>query len=201
VEQILNSHSRHIAPIVFPEYAGRQYYMATTMGHSVSLPEGIEAYNVPVQKLCDLIEYKGIIHVTIDEKVVKKGHTQRKPELHVDGRFTGASWGHPSPGWNHFCNELPIQRMSVAVASSLARCKVYNGVFIGTPNEQGDLSHIRNQVGEGDLVPANEWYLLSPDCVHESLPFDYEAPRSFIRVAFEDEVLLSATQPNADGNG
>ena len=163
--------------------------MATTNGDLVQLPEQISVYNEVVQQLCDELSYKGIIHVTIDEKIVHSGCTQRKPELHVDGRFTGTDWSHtPGPGWNHYCNELPIPRMSVAVASSLARCKVYNGIFIGTPSEQGDLSHIRDQVGEGSLVPANEWHLLSPDCVHESLPFDADAKRSFIRVAFEDQV-------------
>lgn len=185
---ILHSESKFIKPIVFPEYKGRQHYMATTSGVSVELPDHISEYNKEVQELCDALNYKGLIHVTIDEKVVKKGASQRKPELHVDGRFTGSMWGHPSPAWNHFCNEVPIPRMSVAVASTLARCKVYTGTFEGVPSIQGDLSHIRNQVGEGQLVPANEWHLLSPDCVHESLPFESDAERSFIRVAFEDAI-------------
>jgi hypothetical protein len=184
---ILNSRSMFVGNLVFPVYAARQHYMATTIGKEVNLPSHISVYNKIVQNLCAALKYSGIIHVTIDEKVVHKGQTQRKPELHVDGRFTGMDWSHPSPGWNHVCNELPIPRMSVAVASSLARCKVYNGTFEGTPSIQGDLSHIRNQVGDGYLVPANEWHLLSPDCVHESLPFEEEAERSFIRVAFEEQ--------------
>ena len=162
--------------------------MDTTIGANVRLSEGVAIYEKEVQNLCDFLKYDGIIHVTIDEKFIEAGKTQRKPELHVDGRFTGMSWAHPSPGWNHFCNELPLPRMAVAIASSLPKCRVYHGRFDAEPNHQGDLSHIRNQVGEGSLVPANEWHLLSPDCVHESMAFDSSAKRSFIRVAFEENI-------------
>jgi hypothetical protein len=188
---ILHSDSKFIKPIKFPAFLGRQHYMATTNAMNVDLPEQISVYNSEVQTLCNSIGYKGIIHVTIDEKFVEAGKTQRKPDIHVDGRFMGADWSHEGGGgWNHTCNELPIPRMAVAVASSLSRCKVYNGVFEATPSIQGDLSHIRDQVGDGLLVPANEWYLLSPDCVHESLPFEVDAERSFIRVAFEESVSV-----------
>jgi hypothetical protein len=189
MKMVLHSTSRYITDLKFPEFMARQHYMATTQGGYVDLPEHINVYNGAVQSLCDEIGYKGLIHVTVDEKQLKAGETQRKPELHVDGRFTGMSWGHTGR-WNHVCNEIPLPRMNVAVASSLARCKVYKGEFIGTPSEQGDLSHIRDQVGEGLLVPANEWHLLSPDCVHESLPLDCDAKRSFIRVAFDEELVM-----------
>lgn len=183
----LLSRSQFVSNMIFPRFNSRRVYMATTEGANVCLPQPIEAYNHAVQLLCSMLGYKGKIHVTVDEKNLEAGQTHRKPELHVDGRFMGMSWGHS--GWNHTCNEIPLVRMSVAVASSLARCKVYNGDFVGTPSEQGDLSHIRGQVGEGALVPANEWHLLSPDCVHESLPVVTNSQRSFIRVAFEDDLL------------
>lgn len=190
----LISRSRYIQDIEFPPYTGRQQYMATTSGEEVSLPRHIAVYNRVVQELCESLNYRGLIHVTVDEKELKIGQTQRKPELHVDGRFMKhltkynqeGGWG--NGGWNHTCNELPINRMSIAVASSVARCKVYHGDFNAIPSEQGDLSHIRDQVGEGLLVPRNEWHLMSPDCVHESLPADTICNRSFIRVAFEDQL-------------
>lgn len=189
----LISRSKYIGNIDFPTYTGRQHYMATTRGDAVHLPAHISVYESRVFELCNALNYRGVIHVTVDEKRLEVGQTQRKPELHVDGRFmknltkynSEGGWG--NGGWNHTCNEIPA-RMSVAVASSVARCKVYNGDFEGTPSEQGNLSHIRDQVGEGLLVPKNEWHLLSPDCVHESLPADKICDRSFIRVAFEDEL-------------
>ena len=182
---IVDSYSRKVCDISFPEFQAAQQYMATTQGGFVELPGHIKQYEIAVQTLCNKLNYKGQIHVTVDEKTILKGDTQRKPELHVDGRFAGNKWSH---GWNHYCNELPLERMTVAVASNLARCKVYHGVFEGKPDEQGDLSHIRDQVGDGLLVPENEWHLLSPDCVHESLPLHCTTNRSFIRVAFEDRI-------------
>ena len=186
---ILNSSSRYIKAAVLPNFNSLQHYMAKTNSNKVVLPNNIKHYEPIVQDLCSTLNYDGIIHVTVDEKLVKKGKTQRKPELHVDGRFSGMDWSHPYPGWNHVCNELPIPRMSVAVISNLARCKVYHGKFEATPSEQGDLSHIRHLVGDGKLVPANEWHLLTPDCVHESLPFEVDAERIFVRVAFETHPL------------
>ena len=182
--QTLLSSSEFVSDIKFPAFGFRQHYMATTAGDAVTLPDHIRQYQVPVQQLCDKLSYTGMIHVTIDEKTLSLGQTQRKPELHVDGRFNGEYWGH-SPGWNHYCNSVPLPRMAVAVASTVPLCKVYHGEFQAEVGEQGNLSHIRNQVGEGLLVPANEWHLLSPDCVHESLPAEQETRRSFIRVAFE----------------
>lgn len=180
----LISKSKYIGDMTFPSFKSRQHYMVTTKGWCIIFPNSIKEYEQSVQELCDKLRYRGIIHVTVDEKELKVGDTQRKPELHVDGRFDGQG-----SSWNHYCNELPLPRMSVAVASNVARCKVYNGEFDGVPSEQGDLSHIRDQVGEGTLVPSNEWHLLSPDCVHESLPMDKDCKRSFIRVAFEGVVV------------
>jgi len=178
----LISRSKYIKDITFPEFKGRQLYMSHTNGENVQLDDSISIYNSEVQALCDRLNYKMDIHVTVDEKFLKAGETQRKPKPHVDGRFMSGGWSH---GWNHYCNEVPLKRMAIAVASNVARCKVFNGVFTGEPSEQGDCSHLSDQLGEGVIVPENQWHLLSPDCVHESMPMDYDCVRSFIRVAFD----------------
>jgi hypothetical protein len=202
--QKLNSNSTVVAPIKFPEYTGVRTYMVTTTGVNVVLPENLKPYEEQVQNLCDVVGHKGTIHVTVDEKELTEGETHRKPEPHVDGRFLQDgqfSWGHANAGnfegfncgwdhavvsgWNHTCNEIP-NRMAVAVASNVPACRVFHGIFEGTPSEQGSLQHIANQLGKGQIVSANNWHLLSPDCVHESLPVNFDCKRSFIRVAFED---------------
>lgn len=186
----LISKSKYITEIQFPEYKGRQKYMITTSGSKVNLGDEFEVYDEQVQNLCNELNYKGTIHVTIDEKELKAGETQRKPLPHVDGRFMNGGWGHTGGGgWNHYCNELPIKRMAIAVASSVARCKVFHGIFKGVPSEQGDCSHLSDQLGKGEIVPKNQWHLLSPDCVHESMPMEKDCERSFIRVAFENQPI------------
>lgn len=188
----LISKSKYIGNIKFPKYNGRQHYMATTQGNSPSLPKHIREYEPIVKSLCERIGYKGVVHITVDEKQLLAGETQRKPHPHIDGRFMrdaegNEGWG---SGWNHYCNEIPFERMSIAVASSVSRCKVFHGEFVGQPKSQGDCSHLSDQLGDGIIIPKNQWHLLSPDCVHESLPMEVDCKRSFIRVAFEDRINL-----------
>ena len=73
--------------------------------------------------------------------------------------------------------------MAVIVAASVPGCRAWKGVFTGRPAKDGDLSHIADQLGAGDVLPAHVGYLLSPDCVHESMTFDQQTLRSFIRIA------------------
>jgi hypothetical protein len=71
--------------------------------------------------------------------------------------------------------------MPVIVASDFAACRAWEGTFDAVPAEDGDLSHL--DLDEGALVPANVGYLLSPDCVHESLRMSEPTPRVFMRIA------------------
>ena len=97
---------------------------------------------------------------------------------------TMRGWSYPQPVWAHYCNNLPMPRMSIIVAASEPGCIVYDGTFHGEPASDGDLEHIRDQLGKGYLLPANRGYLLSPDCVHESMIFYTPTKRTFLRVAF-----------------
>jgi hypothetical protein len=147
------------------------------------VPEG---YEEPVRTLLDACGRRsGTAFLTIDEKVVRAGETQRKPGPHVDGYFLKAEmgWGHGGGGgvWNHSCNILPAPRMEVIVASSFPACKAWQGTFDGQPNEHGDLSHL--DLPEGEILPANVGYLLSADCIHESLPMEQDTERTFMRIA------------------
>lgn len=173
-----------LVAVSLPAPRGRQFYMHEFDLANPSVPKGFEDYLEPVKELIKAAKaFVGTAFLTVDEKVIKPGCTQRRPGPHVDGHYMKAQgiWGHPVPGWNHFCNEVPVSRMPVIVAASVAGCRVWEGDFDAEPKNDGDLSHLA--LGEGKLVPANVGYLLSPDCVHESLPFEKETPRTFIRIA------------------
>ena len=45
----------------------------------------------------------------------------------------------------------------------------------------GDLSHLT--LDDGEIVPAGVGYLLSPDCVHESMIQAAPTQRTFLRIA------------------
>jgi len=205
---MLHSFYYPIARVEFPEYLGRQHYMHEFDPMHPTMPRGFEDYIPMACKLADAMGVIDPIFITIDEKIVQSGQSQRRPGPHVDGcfiptkpeakakaeaesltvklddNFTGY-WGHQpyGSGWNHYCNAVPMKRMPVIVASSVAGCRVWEGSFDAEPQNDGDLSHIWDDLGKGVVLPANTAYLLSPDCVHESMVFNEPTQRQFIRLA------------------
>jgi hypothetical protein len=194
----LNSDFRPLCAVDLP-YQGRQRYMHTFDLASPVMAAGFEDYLEPVVSLCRAAgALRGLAHMTVDEKVVAAGMSQRRPKPHVDGCFmpNQMNWGHtPGPGWLHYCNDVasgPVGRMSVIVAGSVSGCRAWRGVFNGVPDNVGDLSHISDQLIDGEILLANVGYLLSPDCVHESMVFAEPTQRTFLRIALPVDFEFSA---------
>ena len=186
---MLHSSYHDLGQVTFPEYEGRQVYMYSFQADNPVMGAGCQGYEGIASELLSRVGMtEGTVYMTVDEKVVEPGMSQRRPGAHVDGCYlpTVGAWGHPVPGggWNHYCNNLPVPRMQIIVASTVAGCRAYEGTFKGEPANDGDLEHIREQLGEGVLLPINTGFLFSPDCVHESLRFDVPTKRSFLRLAF-----------------
>jgi hypothetical protein len=192
---MLNSHYQKLCPVVLP-FQARQMYMHTFDLSAPQMADGYEDYLEAVMSLCESAgATSGVAHMTVDEKLVGGGMSQRRPRPHVDGCFIPdlMRWGHGS--WNHHCNDIgvgPIRRMPVIVAASVAGCRAWEGQFDGTPGNDGDLSHISDQLGEGEILPANVGFLLSADCVHESMVFDRPVQRSFLRIALPVDFPMAA---------
>jgi hypothetical protein len=185
---MLDSNYWPLCPVTLP-YQGRQKYMHSFDLADPKMAEGYEDYLEPVTMLCRSVgSTLGLAHMTVDEQIVAVGMSQRRPKPHVDGCFipAGMSWSHPQPTWAHCGNNIggaPIGRMAVIVAASVAGCKAWRGVFDGQPAIDGDLSHIQNQLDDGEVLAPNVGYLLAPDCVHESMIFEKETKRTFLRIA------------------
>lgn len=190
--QILRSTYRPLAAIALPSYQGRQKrYHAFDLA-SPQMPAGFEDYLSSVVALCAAAGARdGEAYLTVDEKVIAAGMSQRRPRPHVDGCFRrigdSASWGGGGgSGWLHYCNDVgasSIGRMAVIVAASVAGCRAWKGQFVGRPAVDGDLSHISDQLGAGEVLAPHVGYLLSPDCVHESMTFEQQMQRTFMRIA------------------
>jgi hypothetical protein len=189
---MLHSNYQRLCEVQLP-YKGRQFYMHAFNLSSPEMPLGFEDYLEPVKALVNAAGIKeGIAYMTVDEKVVKAGYSQRRPKPHVDGVFmpkklhrngkTLGDWG--GGGWLHVCNDIgvgPIRRMPVIVAASAVGCRVWRGEFDAVPADDGDLSHL--ELDSGEVVPAGVGYLLSPDCVHESMLQTHDTQRTFLRIA------------------
>lgn len=163
---------------------GRQVYMQEIDAASPSLPDFLSDYLEPVKQLLEKAGvFKGTAYLTVDEKNVPAGGTQRRPHPHVDGCFYPnlKRWGGGGGGWNHYCNGVPLERMSVVIAASKGGAKAWQGDFDETPKEDGDLSHVT--LPDANVLEGNVGYLLSPDCIHESPVYEEETPRTFMRLA------------------
>lgn len=186
--QTLYSDYRELCPVVLP-YVGRQKYMHTFDLAAPVMPVGCEDYLEPVLALCRAANARvGIAYMTVDEKLVQAGTSQRRPRPHVDGCFMPArmDWSHGGGGWLHNCNNVEAAfpgRMPVIVAASAVGCKAWRGVFAVDPASDGDLTHLMPVLGEGEVLSANHGYLLSPDCVHESMILPEATQRTFLRIA------------------
>jgi len=177
---MLISDYRELCPVSLP-YAARQKRYHTFDLADPEMPEGFEDYLEPVLALTHSAgATEGMAHMTVDEKVVLAGNSQRRPGWHVDGCFVpanGGTWSHGGGSWSH-----KYQRMSVIVAASAVGCQVWRGLVFAEPASDGDLSHVMLP-SKGEIVPANVGYLLSPDCVHQSLVQQQDTQRTFLRIA------------------
>ena len=188
--QTLRSNYRQLVTVTLPYFGRQMRYHAFDLAEP-RMPVGFLDYLQPVAALCAAAgAVRGEAYLTVDEKIIPAGMSQRRPKPHVDGCFRSEtmSWGGGGGGngWLHYCNDVgasPIGRMAVIVAASVPGCRAWRGVFKGRPAKDGDLSHISDQLGAGFVLPANVGYLLSPDCVHESMTFEQETLRTFIRIA------------------
>ena len=187
-EKMLHSDYRRLTEVTLPPFQARQKYMHTFQLANPEMPNGFEDYLEPVKQLCCAAgAYSGLAHMTVDEKIVKAGMSQRRPKPHVDGCYMPdlGNWSNPQQ-WKHYCNNVPLKfvtRMSVIVVASVSGCRAWRGQFEGQPKVDGDLTHIDSQLGEGTILPPNVGFLLSPDCVHESMLFERNTLRTFLRIA------------------
>ena len=143
---ILESSFKSLGPIALPMYQGRQMYMHTFDPQNPEMAPGYEDYLEPVMAMLKAAGVSpSVAHMTVDEKVVQPGMSQRRPGAHVDGCFMPEIWlwGHteprppgPKPYWAHYCNNLPVERMSIIVASSVPGCIAYPGAFTGEPKKR-----------------------------------------------------------------
>lgn len=153
---------------------------------------GLEDYLTVVSALCSAAgAHSGVAHMTVDEKRIAAGMSQRRPKPHVDGCFETKAqvWGHGGGGWLHGCNNVALEnfhRMPVIVAGSVIGCRAWKGQFEAIPASDGDMSHM--ELGNGEVLLANVGYLLSADCVHESMIQALPVERSFLRIALPVEL-------------
>jgi len=120
-------------------------------------------------------------YLTIDEKLILAGKTQRRSGLHVDGVYNGTtgSWGGGGGGsWGSAGNGM----LTIA---SVAGCKAYNQTFEGRFGKDGECESLASQCQEDKATLFKPYHLYWVDglCVHESVPMKEDTKRQFVRLS------------------
>ena len=184
---ILRSSFQDLGEVVMPAWKGRQCRMHVFDPSAPVMEAGFEDYVDVVATLVDAADVQtSEAYLTVDEKIVEPRMSQRRPGAHVEGRLSPKDtwWWHQEPARGPSAKRRPVDRMAVIVTASIPGCIVYPGEFEDEPKSDGDLEHVRDQFGESHLLEANRGFLLSPDCVHESMVFAERTKRTFLRIAF-----------------
>lgn len=198
---IYKSKFKKLTTIELPKFSGTRILMMPFVMEDIeTLPDNLAHYKSTVEELVKLSpEREGVGYLTIDEKHVVKGKTQRLKGLHVDGlgcdsRQTLSVWARF--GIKQMCerqwNNMKLQWYHSAVGiggmltvSNPAGCRAWNKDFEGKINENGDCEHLREQFPdeEGTILESNTVYWCAGSCVHESLPMQEDTQRTFVRLS------------------
>lgn len=171
-----DSRFHHLGRLVVPAPIGLSVMMLPIRLENLdTLPDDLGHYRPFLRSLFDLAPVRsGVAYLTIDTRLVRRGTTQRRAGLHVDGVFRGGagSWGGGSWG----------KKGMLTVASHVG-CRAWSGTFQGQPGPEGECDHLREQLGVPTVLAANEVYWLDGLCVHESLPQPVDIARTFVRLS------------------
>ena len=121
-------------------------------------------------------------YLTIDEKFVTAGTTQRNPGKHVDGMYKGeiaGAWGGGGGSWGSTGNGMLV------ASNTDDLCSAWEGGFEGTPVGDGDCEHLSSQCTDERKVDMKQGDVFWMDglAVHESHATTEDVDRQFIRIS------------------
>lgn len=204
----MQSAIRHVSHVDFPKFKARQLYMAgmslKTLGQ-----QGLGAYESVVRTMLDCVDIRGSdrFFVTIDEKLIGRGQTQRRGGAHIDGNWIEPVSARFNKDWTNsparYADTLPKWELpdritngdnigGMLMAASESASVAWKGVVDGTPGEGGDCEHLRDQFTQLQVVPMlhNRVYLTNSTCIHESLPVARPVKRQLIRITLPHDMKV-----------
>lgn len=165
--------------------------MPFIMGDHNSIPDNLKQYT-PLIDACDTEQVGKIGYLTITESTVKSNVSQRRGGIHTESpgklfAFGGNSWG--GNGWGGGYQEpikkpkpKPKPKGGVYMASNVSdSCKVWDA-RVEIPGKLGDCEHLRDTLGDGQLLKCGELWWMTDKTPHESLPVPPGTNRQFFRL-------------------
>jgi hypothetical protein len=120
-------------------------------------------------------------YLSISESNVAAGASQRRGGIHTEGHLV-SGWG--GGGWGGGAESLPTNPKfgGLYMASTVDNsCRIWDRL-VWQPGNMGDCEHLRNELGEGQLMQKNELYWLTDRTPHEALRLDQPVRRQWFRL-------------------
>ncbi len=147
--------------------------MPFIIGDKFSIPEEYRHYYSILEK-CKVAddEIGKVGFLSISENMVIKNNSQRRGGIHTE-KHQENRWGGGSTGWGG--------RKGLFMASTVDNsCRAWD-VHIENTGVMGDCEYLRNSLGEGELMKANELIWMTDSCPHESMPLEKDTYRQWFR--------------------
>lgn len=175
---------------LFPKFSGVRVMMMPFYIDDIdgSIPDNLSQYKTILKEMVKSapkhVQYweGNTAYLTIDEKVLEAGQCQRKEGLHVDGMYNGTlsgAWGGSGGGWGSCGNGMLL------VSNTDDLCKMWTGEFSGVPVDDGDCSHLADQLDSKEETSFKAGEVIWADglCVHQSFAPKVKTNRQFIRIS------------------
>lgn len=182
-----------------PPFQGiRVLQMPVILGSAHSLPRILAAWTPALlHMMSHKFEYHGQVgYVTIDERLVLKDTTHRRPGIHVDGVYkgNGATWGGGST-WSG-------RHTGMLTAASHVGCRAWEGTFEAELGPDGEFENVAPQlIGKKEItLQPSTLYWMGAHTVHESMPMPQDTFRQFVRISLpSDAPWFDGCTPNPLG--
>ena len=183
---MLYSYVKDLGPIFLPPWNNRQLPRFSCLPRNIHTLFNFEDYHEIINQLCSLCEIETTLYLTIDESIVEKGHTQRRPEIHIDGCWIPLKFKETILRHNSRLIFNHVKRMPFIACTNSTPCRVFEGEYDIPAQYHGDYSEFISLFGKGRVLEPNRAYFFSADCLHQSNPVLERTKRTFFRIAFHN---------------
>ncbi len=179
-----SSEGAPVGKITLPAFSGTRIMMLPfLLEEPDSVPPMLEHYRPVIAGMVDMSpQRQGVAYLTIDEKHVPAGHSQRRAGLHIDGVYRGGpgAWGGGSGPWGG---------QGMLTVSNPMGCRAWLQDFEGQPGDEGECDHLISQTRSSaeHVLAAEVVYSVGSHCVHESLLQRYAVNRQLMRLSMPSE--------------
>jgi hypothetical protein len=109
------------------------------------------------------------VYITVDQKIVQKGSTGRRPGLHTDA----------------FGGEIDEEVTHTYILSDMIPTRFFSDCFpISTLDCQESIDQFKMYAKNPAYYPCKQLLLLDPYVVHESMPAHMNTQRTFVKISY-----------------